>query len=102
MREYQFPLKFEYQYKDKTDNDFTNDLVDLKNTKAFIKYVSPFYNVIFQNNSQFQGWKIHLSPILSEYNSVLRKRYRLNLYLIFVIICSCLIKTWRRLNSENI
>ena len=73
MREYQFPLKFEYQYKDKTDNDFTNDLVDLKNTKAFIKYVSPFYNVIFQNNSQFQGWKIHLSPILSEYNSVLRK-----------------------------
>lgn len=77
MREYQYPFLFKYKYENNKKDNFLLKLPSLKNVHAVIKYEAPFYNVIFPSSCQFQGWKIHLSPILTDYSEVLLETIKL-------------------------
>ena len=71
MREFltRFPLEFSTSSTDNTC--FAKYLVDNTIASTFGGYKRPFYNCLFNNGYQLEGWKIHISPYLKDYGKVL-------------------------------
>lgn len=71
MREFltRFPLEFSISSKDNTcfDKYLANNTIK----STFGGYKRPFYNCLFNNGYQLEGWKIHVSPYLKDYGKVL-------------------------------
>lgn len=72
MREFlkRFPLQFSGNSQDNVC--FDKYLAENVLSSTFGGYKKPFYNCIFNNGYQLEGWKIHISPYLKDYSKVLK------------------------------
>lgn len=71
MREFLTRFPIQLQHIERDEDRFDKYLVDGIISSTFGGYKKPFYNCIFNNGYQLEGWKIHVSPYLKDYGKVL-------------------------------